>query len=207
MPDLIRDYPVGGMSLDAFCQKYQKVALAFSGGCDSAYLLSALLDRGVEVMPYVVNSAFQASFELEDARQVAQDLGACLKIIDADVLSQTEVCANTQDRCYYCKRFIFGTIKKHMAKDGYLTLVDGTNASDDPNRRPGFRALKELKVLSPLRLAGMTKNDVREASRARGLFTADKPSFSCLATKVETGTALTQESLLKVSAKEKSKTE
>ena len=82
-----------------------------------------------------------------------------------------------------------------MARDGLSVLADGTNASDDPARRPGFRALAELQVVSPLRRAGMTKDDVRRASRSLGLFTADKPSFSCLAVHVEAGQPLTQEAL------------
>lgn len=195
MFQFLEEYPVGGMSLDDFSLKYQRVALAFSGGCDSSYLLAALSERGVEVKPYVVNTAFQASFELEDAKRVAQEVGVSLNVLDADVLSRADVCANTSDRCYLCKHFIFSTIMRQMNEDGYEFLVDGTNASDDPARRPGFRALKELGVLSPLRLAGMTKDDVREASGKMGLFTSDKPSFSCLATKVEEGKPLTAKSL------------
>lgn len=195
------EYLVGVMTLDEFCSEHQKVALAFSGGCDSAYLLSALIDRGVEVKPYMVNSAFQASFELDDALRVAHELQIAIEVIDADVLSQEAVCANGPDRCYQCKRFIFGTIIKRMTEEGYAVLVDGTNASDDPARRPGFRALKELGVLSPLRLAGMTKEEVRAASRKRALFTGDKPSFSCLATKVEPGVRLTEESLEAISGR------
>lgn len=186
------------MSLDEFCESHVKLALAFSGGCDSSYLLSVLLDHGVEVGVYYVNTAFQADFELRDARQVVSELGAHLTILEADVLTQDEVCRNQPDRCYLCKRFIFGTIFKAMARDGYKVLVDGTNASDDPSRRPGFQALEELGVLSPLRLAGLSKDEIRKASLERGLFTGEKPDFSCLATKLDPGTSITRERLAEV---------
>ncbi|MEG0323035.1 MAG: ExsB family transcriptional regulator, partial [Raoultibacter sp.] len=120
------------------------------------------------------------------------------ELIEADVLSQAEVCANPWDRCYLCKRFIFGTVLDYMKADGRSVLVDGTNASDDPARRPGFRALEELGVVSLLRDAGLTKDDVRTRSREIGLSTADKPNFSCFATKVPTGTPITQDALDRV---------
>jgi len=192
------NFPIGTESFEEFCQKHPKVALAFSGGCDSSYLLAALLEKGVEVKAYLVLSAFLYPFEREDALRVASELSADLEIIEADVLSEEEVCANEPDRCYRCKRFIFGTIQDHMKKDGFTVLVDGTNADDDPSRRPGFQALAELGVLSPLRLAGLTKEEVREASQKRSLFTWDKPNFSCLATKIEQGTPITDTRLLEV---------
>jgi pyridinium-3,5-biscarboxylic acid mononucleotide sulfurtransferase len=195
MDDLQKMFPVGTMSLDEFCSEHKKVGLAFSGGCDSSYLLSVLLDKGVVVKPYMVKTAFQFDFELDDAHAVAKELGVSLEVIEADILCQEQICLNSSKRCYYCKRFIFGSIKKRMLESGYSVLVDGTNASDMPKRRPGFWALLELGVLSPLRLADLTKADIRQASRARGLFTAEKPSFSCLATKIPAQTPITQKCL------------
>lgn len=191
-------YPIGTMSLDEFCVKNPRVGLAFSGGCDSAYLLSVLLDAGVTVTSYLVRSAFQMPFELHDAKDIARDLGTSIEVIELDVLAQPEVIANTNKRCYHCKRFIFSSIRDRMSKDGLTVLVDGTNASDDPARRPGFKALLELGVLSPLRLAGLTKDEIRKASKVRGLFTAQKPNFSCLATQVEENVPLTEKRLLAV---------
>ena len=111
------------------------------------------------------------------------------------MLAHDEICANGPDRCYRCKAFIFSTILERMARDGYEVLADGTNATDDPANRPGFQALAELGVTSPLRRAGMTKEMVRAASRELGLFTADKPSFSCLAVHVPRGEHVTQAAL------------
>jgi uncharacterized protein len=183
------------VSLEDFCAAHPRVALAFSGGCDSAYLLSVLLDAGVEVGAYLVNSAFQADFELRDAQELASQFGIELRVLELDILSQAHICANPPDRCYCCKRFIFESIFDRMRTDGFEVLVDGTNASDDPLRRPGFRALHELGVLSPLRMAGLTKEEIRQAAKKRGLFTWEKPNFSCLATKVEEGKTITAEEL------------
>lgn len=169
-----------------------RYGLAFSGGCDSSFLLAALVHAGIDVKAYMVMTAFQAPFELDDAQRVAEEIGAEFELIRADILSHDEVCANPPDRCYWCKRFIFGTILDAMERDGRKILLDGTNASDDPSRRPGFRALAELGVVSPLRDAGFSKDCVRAASRLMGLSTADKPNFSCFATRVPAGNRIDQ---------------
>lgn len=175
-----------------------RYGLAFSGGCDSSFLLAALVHAGIDVKAYMVMTAFQAPFELDDAQRVAEEIGAEFELIRADILSHDEVCANPPDRCYWCKRFIFGTILGAMERDGRKILLDGTNASDDPSRRPGFRALAELGVVSPLRDAGFSKDCVRAASRLMGLSTADKPNFSCFATKVPAGNRIDQAALNRV---------
>lgn len=176
----------------------ERYGLAFSGGCDSSFLLAAMRCAGLNAKAYMVMTAFQAPFEFEDARRVVEETGAEFELIRADILSQADVCANPPDRCYLCKRFIFGQALAAMERDRRHVLLDGTNASDDPANRPGFRALAELDVRSPLREAGFTKDDVRAASRAIGLSTADKPNFSCFATKVAPGEPLTRESLEQV---------
>lgn len=182
---------------DAVCglDPNERYGLAFSGGCDSSFLLAAMCRAGLDVKAYMVMTAFQAPFELNDARRVVEEVGAEFELMRADVLSQKDVCANPPDRCYLCKRFIFGEVLAAMGRDGRRVLLDGTNASDDPARRPGFRALAELGVRSPLRDAGFTKENVREASRAIGLSTADKPNFSCFATKVSEGQRIDRASL------------
>ena len=172
-----------------------RYGLAFSGGCDSSFLLAALVRAGIDVKAYLVRTAFQAPFELEDARRVARETGADFEVVEADILACAAVRSNPPDRCYHCKRFIFSAILDAMARDGRTVLLDGTNASDDPARRPGFRALDELRVVSPLRQAGFMKDAVRAASRAMGLSTADKPSFSCYAVRVPAGVELTAAAL------------
>ncbi len=183
------------MTLFEFFSAHPKCALAFSGGVDSAYLLYAALKSGAEVAAYFVRSPFQPQFELEDAKKLARELGAKLEILDLDLLSHREIAENPINRCYFCKRAIFECILARAQAEGYPVLMDGTNASDDRTDRPGMRALEELSVRSPLRDCGLTKAEVRRLSREAGLFTADKPAYACLATRVPSGTAITQEIL------------
>ena len=173
-------------ALAAFFRAHSRLALAFSGGADSAYLLYAATACGCDVTAYYVKSAFQPEFELEDARRLAEALGARLVLIPMDVLAEPAVRANPPDRCYHCKRAIFTALIDRARADGYDTLIDGTNASDDAGDRPGMKALRELKVLSPLRECGVTKAALRAYSREAGLFTWDKPAYACLATRIQT---------------------
>lgn len=177
-------------TLEDFFAATPRAALAFSGGVDSSYLLYAACACGADVRPYYVSSAFQPAFELADARRLAAQLGVELRVLPLDVLADETVRANPENRCYYCKRRVFGAIAAAAAADGYTVLFDGTNASDQAGDRPGMRALRELSVRSPLRLCGLTKADVRRLSQEAGLFTWDKPSYACLATRVPAGTPL-----------------
>lgn len=190
------------MELRDFFQECPKVALGFSGGVDSAYLLYAALDHGAQVRPYFIKTAFQPQFELEDARRLCAQLGVELTVLELDVLQIPGVAENPPDRCYHCKRALFGRLRQQALADGYTVLIDGTNASDDAGDRPGMRALGELSVRSPLRECGITKAQVRALSKEAGLFTWDKPAYACLATRVPTGEAITPETLRKVEAAE-----
>ena len=186
------------MTLEEFFSENPRCALAFSGGVDSAYLLWAGLQAGAEIWPYFVKTPFQPQFELEDARRLCRQLDADLIICELDVLTDKAVAANPPDRCYHCKRRMFSWLKRYGASEGFSLLLDGTNASDDAGDRPGMRALEELEVRSPLRECGLTKDDIRALSRQAGLFTWDKPSYACLATRVPTGRTITREDLKKV---------
>ena len=190
------------MLLSEFFAENKQVALAFSGGVDSAYLLYAAKSCGCDVRAYYVKSPFQPQFELEDAKRLARELDAPMTILELDVLSEEAISRNGPDRCYHCKRRIFRTILDAAAADGYSLLMDGTNASDDAGDRPGMQALRELAVRSPLRECGLTKDDVRRLSRAAGLFTWDKPAYACLATRIPTGTPITREKLAATEAAE-----
>lgn len=179
------------MTLQEFFQENPKAALAFSGGCDSSYLLYAARQYGTQVRAYFVKTAFQPDFELQDARRLARELGADLKVLELDALEDETVRANPANRCYYCKKHIFGSILETARADGYSLILDGTNASDQVADRPGMKALQELSVRSPLREAGLTKQEIREKSRQAGLFTWEKPAYACLATRIPTGTSIT----------------
>lgn len=186
------------MELSEFFERHPKLALGFSGGTDSAYLLYEAVQNGVDVRPYYVHAQFQPQFELDDARRLCDQLGVELAVIPVDVLSDERVRSNPKDRCYWCKSQLFGAILERARADGYAEIMDGTNASDDAGDRPGMRVLKEMCVLSPLRLCGITKPEVRARSRAAELFTHDKPAYACLATRIPTGMAIEPDVLQKV---------
>lgn len=186
------------MKLKDFFKRYPKVALGFSGGVDSVYLLYAAKKYGAEVQPYFVKTSFQPSFEVDDAVRAAKEIGVQLKIISCDILGDARITKNPLDRCYHCKKMIFDTVRLQSQRDGYPLLIDGTNASDKADDRPGIKALAELSVRSPLRECGLTKEKIRALSREAGLFTWNKPAYACLATRIPTDTKITAELLQKV---------
>ena len=186
------------MTLHAFFELHPKAALGFSGGVDSAYLLHAAREAGADVKPYFIKTPFQPAFELEDAKKLAPEL----TVLELDTLNDETIAANPADRCYHCKKALFSHLKARAEADGYFVLLDGTNASDSWDDRPGMRALEELGVLSPLRLCGLTKDEIRRLSKEAGLFTWDKPAYACLATRVPTGTPIDRETLQNVEAAE-----
>lgn len=183
------------MTLQEFFRENPKAALAFSGGVDSAYLLYAAQQCGAQVRAYYVRTAFQPLFELEDARRLAEQLHADMRELTVDILADDTVRTNPADRCYHCKRLIISEILREAERDGFSVLMDGTNASDDADDRPGMRALRELSVRSPLRECGLTKPEIRKRSREAGLFTWDKPAYACLATRIPTGVEITADRL------------
>ena len=183
------------MTLEEFFEEHPKIALAFSGGVDSSYLLYAASRCGADVAAYYVKSQFQPEFELRDAIELAHKLGVRMRLIEQDIVSCAEVTANPPDRCYHCKNTLFRQILRAAENDGFPVLLDGTNASDDAGDRPGMRALRELSVRSPLRECGLTKAEIRRLSRGAGLFTWDKPAYACLATRIRTGEEITLQKL------------
>ena len=166
------------MTLEEFFEEHPKIALAFSGGVDSSYLLYAASRCGADVAAYYVKSQFQPEFELRDAIELAHKLGVRMRLIEQDIVSCAEVTANPPDRCYYCKKHIMGAIRERSCADGYALIIDGTNASDDISDRPGYKALGEEGILSPL------------------------PAYACLATRIASGEQITAEKLRAVEQSE-----
>jgi len=185
------------MKLEQFFVENNRAAIAFSGGVDSAYLLYAAIQSGAKVKAYYVKTAFQPQFELEDALRLAEELHADISVLRLDILGEQTIALNGPDRCYYCKKNMFTAMIKAACEDGFSLLIDGTNASDDADDRPGMRALRELSVRSPLRECGLTKQQIRALSQEAGLFTWNKPAYACLATRIPTGTPITGEMLKK----------
>ncbi len=189
-------------ALADFFKTQKKAALAFSGGTDSSYLLYAALENGCDVKAYYVRGAFQPQFEYEDAVKLAETLRAPLRVIETDVFANPAIVKNDARRCYYCKQAVFSAICAAAKADGYAVVMDGTNATDEAADRPGMQALKEMHILSPLRLCGIGKAEVRRRSKEAGLATWDKPAYSCLATRIQTDVSITPEALEKVEKSE-----
>jgi uncharacterized protein len=139
---------------------------------------------------------------MEDAERLARDMGAVHRIVDTDELSVDAYRANGPDRCYHCKTELFGKLEEIRSAEGIAWIVDGTNADDLGDHRPGMQARRERGIRSPLVEANFTKEEVREVSRAYGLATAEKPAFACLASRFPYGTEVTPEGLQRVAAAE-----
>ena len=190
------------MDLKSFFRENPKVALGFSGGTDSAYLLYAAQQYGAQVQPYFIRTPFQPAFEYMDAMRLCAQLGIELKTVDCNILSEDHIAGNPQNRCYFCKKVMFASLKKQAEADGYSLIIDGTNSSDDAGDRPGMQAIRELGVCSPLRECGITKTQVRDLSEKAGLFTWNKPAYACLATRVPPGIPITRDLLKRIEQSE-----
>ena len=184
--------------MEQFFRENQAAALGFSGGVDSSYVLYAGLRYGAKVKAYFVKTPFQPEFELKDAYRLAEQIGAEITVLEKNILDNGQIASNPHNRCYFCKKSIFETVRTQALADGIPLLIDGTNASDDAADRPGMKALAELSVRSPLRECGITKDEVRRLSKEASLFTWDKPAYACLATRVPSGRIITKELLERV---------
>lgn len=191
------------MGIKDFFDENKRIAVAFSGGVDSAYLLAEAISCGADVKAYYVKSQFQPEFEREDARRTAAQLGAELTELELDVLSDEAVAVNPADRCYHCKRHIMSAIIEAAKADGYDKVCDGSNASDDASDRPGTRALAEYGIRSPLRDCSITKDEIRIRAKQLGLDVWDKPAYACLATRIAGGERITEEKLHKTEESER----
>jgi len=180
------------------------VVVAFSGGVDSTFLLKVASDElGENVLAVTARSETYPEWERDEAVRLARLLGVRHRIISSSELNIPEFRSNPPDRCYYCKRELFGRLKSIAESEGLNFVVDGTNYSDLDDHRPGMRAIAELGVRSPLREAGLTKEDIRRLSREMGLPTWDKPSFACFSSRFPYGTEITPEGLRRVAGAEK----
>ncbi len=178
------------MDLQEFWNAHPAAAVAFSGGVDSTLLLKSALDAGANVRAYFVKTEFQSARELSEAEALAKKLGAELSVVELSALKDEQIAENDAERCYYCKYRLFSALRERAQSDGFELLADGTNASDDAGDRPGMRALAGLGVVSPLRLCGLTKSDVRALARELELPNWDRPACACLATRIPTGRRL-----------------
>jgi len=186
------------LQLKEFFKQNPRIAVAYSGGVDSSYLLYAASEAGCEVHAYFIKSEFQPQFELEEAIRFAKNHDIPFTMETLSVLGEPNVAGNPPERCYHCKTNILKKLLKLAHADGFFVLCDGTNADDDESDRPGMKALREQGVLSPLRDCKLSKQMIRRLSKKAGLPTHDKAAYACLATRIPTGTAITQELLDKI---------
>ena len=163
----------------------ETVAVAFSAGVDSTFLLKAAFDAlGKKAAGVFYDTVFQPSGEREMAIAIAKEIGIELIELEGFDIQNDAFRLNPENRCYFCKKKLFERILLESARRGYKTVVDGSNYDDLKDFRPGKKALLELGIRSPLQEAKLTKKEIRELSRAMGLPTWDKDALSCLATRI-----------------------
>ena len=189
-------------TLQSFFDANGKVAIALSGGTDSAFLLHRANAPGADVLPVIVRTRLSRETEVDRAIGLCASEGLEPVVVDINFLSIPDVSRNGADRCYHCKHAMFSAIRETASRLGYPVVADGTNASDPVDDRPGVRALRELGVRSPLRDADLSKSAIRRISRMDRLETWNKQSNSCLATRVQTGVRITPELIGRVAASE-----
>ncbi|MBI5408643.1 MAG: ATP-dependent sacrificial sulfur transferase LarE [Nitrospirae bacterium] len=180
-----------------------RVIIAYSGGVDSAFLLKAASLSGLdEILAVTGISESLPQEELSFAKEIASSLNINHRTILTEELRDENYANNPPDRCYYCKKDLFRKLRKIADKENFSFILDGTNADDTRDRRPGRRAAQEEGVLSPLLNAGLSKKEIREMSRTLGLPTWDKPATPCLSSRFPYGQKITSEALARVNLAE-----
>ena len=180
-----------------------RAAIAFSGGVDSTYLLDIAYETlGEDAFALSARSPLFPAWEMEEAESFCRERGIRQIPVTPDLLGKPVFAENPPDRCYHCKKMLFGEMRA-IAEGESAVLMDGSNTDDSSDFRPGLRALSELMVRSPLKEAGLTKEEIRERSEARGLSTARKPSYACLATRFAYGEPVVREKLASIDRAER----
>lgn len=180
-----------------------RLAVAFSSGVDSTMLLKTAADvLSGNVIAVTARSVSFPERESNESVRFCSQIGVPQIIVETDQFSIEGFADNPADRCYICKKALFGAIIEAARNNGFDTVAEGSNMDDLSDYRPGLRAIAELGVMSPLREAGLFKEEIREISRELGLPTWSKPSFACLATRFVYGEKITEEKLRRVDRSE-----
>lgn len=186
--------------LKSLLSRCDKVAVAFSGGVDSTFLLAVAAETFSpnNLLALTATAPLFPARECAASAALAEALGVRQVFIDCNPLELDEVASNPPLRCYHCKHHLFVKLREQALAMGFTNLLDGSNLDDLEDYRPGRKALEELGIASPLLEAKLTKTDIRTLSRQAGLATADKPALACLASRFPYGTQITPERLQQV---------
>ncbi|MCP4713830.1 MAG: ATP-dependent sacrificial sulfur transferase LarE, partial [Deltaproteobacteria bacterium] len=167
--------------------------LAFSGGVDSTFLLKIAHEiLGERLLAVTAISPIYPEWEIKQAKSIASELGIRHLLVENEALANQKFIQNPPQRCYWCKIDLYGRLKRLALEHNCAVIMDGTNADDHTDYRPGMRATQELGIRSPLQEAGLTKDEIRQLSREIGLQTWDKPSCACLASRFPYGQAINE---------------
>lgn len=200
---MIEDIDVKLKQMRVFLLKMGSALIAYSGGVDSTLLLKVAHDvLGEKVLAVTAKSLLYPAVELEAAKEMARELGVRHLIIDFDELNIPDFADNPPNRCYLCKRELFGKLSQIAREYELAYILDGSNGSDISDFRPGREAAKEFGVRSVLEEVGLIKDEVRKLSKKLGLLTYDKPSAACMASRFPYSTRITQESLMMINKAE-----
>jgi uncharacterized protein len=190
--------------LERIVAPYGSALVAFSGGVDSSLAL-AICARALpvdRVLAVTSNNETYLPSELDLAREFANSLGVEHLIVNTRELDNPDYASNPANRCYFCKSTLYSDLRRIAGERGYACVVDGANADDEGDYRPGRKAAKELRVISPLSAAGVGKAEVRELAKRLGLPSWDKPALACLSSRFPYGQEITAEKLAQVARAE-----